>query len=120
MFDLIISNCVINLVEDKENIIKQVRRMLKPGGEFYFSDVYSDRRIPAGLKSDPVLHGECLGGALYHKDFERMASRAGFADPMVVSKRIIDITNEEIKNLTGNITFYSITYRLWKLEGLEE
>ena len=118
--DLIISNCVINLVEDKESIIKQVRRMLKPGGEFYFSDVYSDRRIPAGLKSDPVLHGECLGGALYYKDFERMARRAGFADPRIVSKRIIGITNEEIKNLTGNITFYSITYRLWKLERLED
>ncbi len=118
--DLIISNCVINLVPDKESIIKQVWRMLKPGGEFYFSDVYSDRRIPGKLKTDPVLHGECLGGALYYKDFERMAKRAGFADPRVVSKRVIDITNEEIKEIAGNITFYSVTYRLWKLEGLED
>ena len=118
--DLVISNCVINLAEDKESIIKQVWRMLKPGGEFYFSDIYSDRRIPGGLKKDPILHGECLGGALYYKDFERIARKVGFADPRVMSKRSIDITNEEIKNLTGNIVFYSITYRLWKLEGLED
>lgn len=118
--DIVTSNCVINLVEDKEAAIKQVYDLLKFGGEFYFSDIYSDRRIPDGIKKDPVLYGECLGGALYFKDFERIARRCGFTDPRVVSKRTIDITNEEIRKLVGNITFCSITYRLWKLEGLED
>jgi len=118
--DLVISNCVINLVEDKETIIRQIYEMLKPGGEFYFSDIYADRRIPEALKKDPVLHGECLGGALYDKDFVRIARKTGFADPRVMSRRRIDISNEEVRDRVGNIRFSSITYRLWKIEGLED
>lgn len=47
--DCIISNCVINLSSDKEKCFREVWRVLKPGGEFYFSDVFSDRRIPESL-----------------------------------------------------------------------
>jgi radical SAM/Cys-rich protein len=118
--DIVISNCVVNLIEDKEGVIRQVYRILKDGGEFYFSDIYSDRRLPKDVRKNPVLYGECLGGALYWKDFERIARKAGFLDPRVVSKRVVKIDNEEIKELVGNVIFYSITYRLWKLEGLED
>ena len=118
--DLVVSNCVVNLVEDKECLLRQVYRTLKFGGEFYFSDIYTDRRLPKGLRTDPALYGECLGGALYWKDFERISRKVGFADPRVASKRTVDISNEEIKGLVGNVTFYSITYRLWKLAGLED
>lgn len=118
--DTVISNCVINLVEDKEPVIREIFRMLKFGGEFYFSDIYADRRIPDHLRRNHVLYGECLGGALYYNDFERIARSAGFFEPRIVSKRTVDITNEEILKLVGNITFYSITYRLWKLKGLDD
>jgi arsenite methyltransferase len=118
--DLVISNCVINLVEDKESVIKQIHAMLKPGGEFCFSDIYTDRRVPEALQKDPVLRGECLGGALYEKDFVRIARKAGFADPRVMSRRSIGISNEEVKERIGNIRFSSVTYRLWKIEGLED
>ncbi|MEW6571859.1 MAG: arsenosugar biosynthesis radical SAM (seleno)protein ArsS [Nitrospirota bacterium] len=118
--DLIVSNCVVNLIEDKEQLMHQIFRILKDGGEFYFSDIYADRRAPEHIRKNPVLYGECLGGALYWKDFERIARKAGFIDPRVVSKRVVDISNEEIIKLIGNITFYSITYRLWKIEGLED
>jgi SAM-dependent methyltransferase len=118
--DIVISNCVINLVEDKERVLRQVFAALKPGGEFYFSDIYADRRVPGPVRKDPVLYGECLGGALYEKDFEGAAKRAGFVDPRVVSKRSIGISNEEIKERIGNIRFSSVTYRLWKIEGLED
>lgn len=118
--DLVISNCVVNLIEDKERVIKQIYKILSQGGEFYFSDIYADRRLPEGMKKNPLLYGECLGGALYWKDFERIARKAGFIDPRVVSKRVVDIKNEEIQKLIDNVTFYSITYRLWKIEGLED
>ncbi|MBT8421751.1 MAG: methyltransferase domain-containing protein, partial [Gammaproteobacteria bacterium] len=59
-FDLIISNCVINLAVDKLAVLRSAHRLLRPGGEMYFSDIYADRRIPAALKEDPVLYGECL------------------------------------------------------------
>jgi arsenite methyltransferase len=118
--DLVVSNCVVNLIENKENLMSQVFRILKDGGEFYFSDIYADRRAPEHIRKNPVLYGECLGGALYWKDFERLSRKAGFIDPRIVSKRVVEISNEEIKKLIGNVTFYSITYRLWKIKGLED
>lgn len=118
--DLIVSNCVINLIEDKESVLRQIYKVLRDGGEFYFSDIYSDRRLPAEIRKDPVLYGECLGGALYWKDFERLAKKTGFNDPRIISKRIVDINNPEILKLVEGITFYSITYRLWKIQGLED
>jgi SAM-dependent methyltransferase len=118
--DLATSNCVLNLVEEKEIVLKQVYEALTFGGEFYFSDVYADRRTSEEIRTNPVLYGECLGGALYYKDLQRMARRAGFFDPRIVSKRGITIEDEGIRALTGNVNFYSITYRLWKLEGLED
>jgi SAM-dependent methyltransferase len=117
--DLVTSNCVVNLAEDKEVILQQVYNVLQSGGEFYFSDVYADRRIPDSVKTNEILYGECLGGALYYRDFERIANKVGFADPRVVVKQLIPLNNDAVKKLVGNITFYSITYRLWKLEGLE-
>jgi ubiquinone/menaquinone biosynthesis C-methylase UbiE len=118
--DLITSNCVLNLLEDKKLVLKQIYKLLKNGGELYFSDVYSDRRIPDHIRKNEVIYGECLGGALYYKDFVRFSRTAGFADPRIVSRREIKIDNEKIKNITGNIKFYSITYRLWKINGMED
>jgi arsenite methyltransferase len=118
-FDIIVSNCVINLSPDKESVLNQAWRLLKPGGELYFSDVYSDRRVPQHLVADPVLYGECLSGALYWNDFINLAKKSGFADPRLVEDRPLTIDNTEIENLIGHIGFYSATYRLFKLEGLE-
>ncbi len=118
--DLVVSNCVVNLVEDKESVLREIYRILRNGGEFYFSDIYADRRIPEHLRKEPVLYGECLGGALYIKDFERIAKKTGFKDPRIVSKRVVNITDRGIIKLTGNITFYSVTYRLWKIPELED
>lgn len=118
--DVVISNCVLNLLEDKEAVLHKVFDLLKYGGELYFSDVYADRRLSPQIKNHQVLHGECLGGAMYTNDFIRAARRAGFIDPRVMNSREIEITDPAIKQLTENARFYSVTYRLWKLENLEE
>jgi SAM-dependent methyltransferase len=118
-FDVIVSNCVINLSEDKNAVLEQACRLLKPGGEMYFSDVYSDRRVPAALTKDPVLYGECLSGALYWNDFINLAKRNGFTDPRLVTDRPLAIGSSEIEKKIGHINFYSATYRLFKLDGLE-
>jgi len=115
-FDIIVSNCVINLSPDKEAVLKQAYRLLKPGGELYFSDVYSDRRIEQELVNNPVLYGECLSGALYWNDFQNLAKKCGFADPRLVEDRPLTIENTEIEQLVGHIRFYSATYRLFKLD----
>ena len=117
--DIVTSNCVINLLEDKRDILKKVFKLLKYGGEFYFSDVYSNRRLPEHIKKDKILHGECLGGALYANDFVRYAIEAGFIEPRVVSSKEIEITDAQMKKVIGKTKFYSITYRLWKIEDLD-
>ncbi|GIX23551.1 MULTISPECIES: methyltransferase domain-containing protein [Caldimonas] len=118
-FDVIVSNCVVNLSPDKPAVLAGVQHLLKPGGEFYFSDVYADRRVPAAVKSDPVLYGECLGGALYWNDFLTLAKDAGFADPRLVSDRPLTITDPALAGRIGSVRFFSATYRLFKLDGLD-
>lgn len=118
-FDVIVSNCVINLSPDKDAVLNGVQRLLRHGGEFYFSDVYADRRVPESVRNDPVLYGECLGGALYWNDFLRLAQRHGFIDARLVEDRPLAITDPDLAARTGNIGFYSATYRLFKLDGLE-
>ena len=118
-FDLIVSNCVINLVADKPSVFRAAHRLLKRGGEIYFSDVYADRRVPEALLNDPVLHGECLSGALYWGDFLKIAKEAGFEDPRLVTDRPLAIQDGEVASKLEGIKFFSATYRLFKLQGLE-
>lgn len=117
--DLVISNCVLNLSPDKGRAFREIFRVLKPGGELYFSDVFADRRIPAPLARDPVLLGECLGGALYVEDFRRLMAASGCRDARVVSRAPLALTHPEIERKAGFIRFASMTIRAFKL-GLED
>lgn len=114
--DVVVSNCVINLSPDKEAVFREIFRVLKPGGELYFSDIFADRRIPSPLKDDPVLHGECLGGAMYTEDFRRLLSRIGCADYRQTSAAAVTIDNPEIEARIGMANFTSVTVRAFKLE----
>jgi len=118
--DVVISNCVINLSPNKEKVFSEIFRVLKPGGELYFSDVFSDRRIPENLKNDPVLYGECLSGAIYLEDLRRLFEDMGCPDYRVFSSRKIEISDREIKAKLGLIKFYSVTVRAFKLNSLED
>lgn len=118
-FDIVVSNCVLNLCTDKTAVLEQVHRLLKPGGEFYFSDIYADRRLPLALQSDPVLYGECLAGALYWNDFVALAKTAGFADPRLVEDRPLTIDNDALAQRVAPARFHSATYRLFKIAELE-
>lgn len=113
--DLVVSNCVTNLSPDKRRVFSEIFRVLKPGGELYFSDVFADRRIPAELQKDPVLLGECLGGALYKEDFRRLMSDLGCNDFRVVSNSKIELSHEEIEKRIGFVNFQSITFRAFKI-----
>lgn len=114
--DLIVSNCVTNLSPDKPRLFKEIFRVLKPGGELYFSDVFADRRIPMPLTKDPVLLGECLGGAMYKEDFRRVMYNLGCKDFRVLSNTPISLNSPEITNKIGMVNFSSVTFRAFKLD----
>jgi len=118
-FDVIVSNCVINLCTDKLAVFDAAHALLKPGGEFYFSDVYADRRLADDLKNDPEAHGECLAGALYWNDFLTLAKASGFADPRLVTDRPLEIGSPTLQQKLAPAIFHSATYRLFKIQGLE-
>ncbi|GAB5436432.1 methyltransferase domain-containing protein [Falsiruegeria mediterranea] len=118
-FDIIVSNCVVNLATDKGAVLRGAHHLLKPGGEMYFSDVYADRRVPKTMAEDEVLYGECLSGALYWNDFLSIAKASGFADPRLVTHRPLTIENPELEARVAPLKFLSATYRLFKLSELE-
>ena len=113
--DVVVSNCVLNLVPDKRRAFAETLRVLKPGGELYFSDVFSDRRLPRELLADPVLLGECLAGALYVEDFRRLLGDLGVADARVCARSPIALTDAAIEQRIGFARFESITWRAFKL-----
>lgn len=114
--DVAVSNCVINLSPEKRRVFSEIFRVLKPGGELYFADVFSGRRVPKNLAEDPVLVGECLGGALYTEDFRRLLVEIGCPDYRVVICRRIALQNRDIESRAGNVPFYSMTVRVFKLK----
>ena len=118
--DVVVSNCVINLSPDKQAVFHEIMRVLKPGGELYFSDIFADRRIPVQVQNDPVLYGECLGGAMYIEDFRRLMTRLGCPDYRITAAAPISIDNPELEARIGMIGFSSLTVRAFRLDGLED
>lgn len=114
--DVVISNCVLNLSPDKPAVFSEIFRVLKPGGELYFADVFADRRVPERFQDDQVLHGECLAGAMYREDFRRLIRGLGCLDSRVLSSRRIALGSPEIEAMIGMIGFSSVTVRAFKLE----
>jgi len=114
--DVVISNCVLNLSTDKARVFAEILRVLKPGGELFFSDVYADRRIPGALLDDPVLRGECLSGALYMEDFRRLLLAQGVADYRITARSPVPLLDADIEARIGMVNFESITVRAFKLD----
>lgn len=118
--DVVTSNCAINLSPNKKRVFAEIFRVLKPGGELLFSDVFTDRRVPASFAHDPVLLGECLAGAMYIEDFRRLLNSLGRLDHRVVACSAIALDNPLIEAAVGVTRFYSTTIRVFKLESLED
>jgi SAM-dependent methyltransferase len=117
--DVVVSNCVVNLSPRKDLVLAEVARVLRRGGELRISDVVADRRLADVLREDPLLHAECLGGALYEHDFLDLARAKGFLDPRTLARSEIRVTDAELARRVGAARFFSLTLRLFALPGLE-
>jgi SAM-dependent methyltransferase/DNA-binding transcriptional ArsR family regulator len=118
--DVVISNCALNLAADKRRVFAEIHRVLKPGGELLFSDVFASRRLPADVAADPLLIGECLGGALYVEDFRRLMASVGWPDYRILRRSEVTIGHPYAELLVGPTTFWSLKVRAFKLDGLED
>jgi SAM-dependent methyltransferase len=86
--DVIISNCVINLAADKDKVLREALRVLKPGGRFAVSDVVTRGKIPADIKRSVELWVGCIAGALDEGDYIAKLSAAGFENPTIEPTRV--------------------------------
>ena len=85
--DVIISNCVINLSADKDQVLREAFRVLKPGGRFAVSDVVVDGVLPKSIRADMEAYVGCVAGALESNDYIDRLARAGFADASIEPTR---------------------------------
>ena len=85
--DVIISNCVVNLSPDKDRVLREAYRVLKPGGRLAIADIVAHRQMPAALKRSLELWAGCVAGALVDEEYRQKLAAAGFADIEIESVR---------------------------------
>lgn len=93
-YDVVISNCVLNLVPDKKKAFAEINRVLKPGGHFCISDVVLDGELPEALKADAVLYAGCVSGALPKVEYLGIIQNAGFTGIQIQKERRIDLPDD--------------------------
>ena len=86
--DVIISNCVINLAADKDRVLREAFRVLKPGGRFAVSDVVTRGAVPAQIRESMLLWVGCVAGALEENEYRQKLAAAGFEAIDIESTRI--------------------------------
>jgi SAM-dependent methyltransferase len=85
--DVIISNCVINLSPDKQQVYDEAYRVLKPGGRLAVSDIVATTELPQSVKDDLNLHSSCISGASLVNELHRMLEKSGFTDIRIKPKK---------------------------------
>lgn len=113
--DLVVSNCVLNLVHDsdKEQLIEEIFRVVKPGGRVAISDIVSDEDSPEHLKNDPELWSGCISGALTENDFLQAFVDAGFVAAN------LDKWGDEPWQVVEGIEYRTVTITAVKPEATE-
>jgi len=92
--DVIVSNCVLNLVPDKEKVIKEIFRTLKPGGHFSISDIVLNGTLPAGLKESAELYAGCVSGAIQKSEYLNAIHETGFSNVTIQKEKKIEVPDE--------------------------
>ncbi|MFZ4591853.1 MAG: arsenite methyltransferase [Ignavibacteria bacterium] len=92
--DVIISNCVLNLVPDKVKAFTEIYRVLKPGGHFSVSDVVASGELPDSIKSGAELYAGCVSGAIGKEEYLGIIEETGFDNIRVQKERVIEIPDD--------------------------
>ena len=92
--DVIVSNCVLNLVPNKEKVINEIFRVLKPGGHFSISDIVLAGDLPMALKQDAEMYAGCVAGAIQRADYLQHIEDAGFQNITLQKEKPITIPDD--------------------------
>jgi SAM-dependent methyltransferase len=117
--DVIVSNCVLNLVPNKDGVFKDMYRVLKPGGHFSISDVVLEGTLPEGLRKDAEMYAGCVSGAIQKEVYLELIKANGFENITIQKEKPIVIPDDILKNYlsieqmqsfkTGSSGIFSIT-----------
>lgn len=117
--DVIVSNCVLNLVPNKNNVFKEIYRVLKPGGHFSISDVVLIGALPESLRKDAEMYAGCVSGAIQKDDYLQLIIDNGFEGMVVQKEKAIHIPDDILSQYlnetqlsdfrNGNTGIFSIT-----------
>lgn len=118
-FDVVISNCVLNLVPDKQKAFSEIYRLLRPDGHFCISDVVTTGKLPEGLKEAAEMYAGCISGATEKQEYLKIIEKQGFSQieickekPIVIPDKVLSgYLNESELNQFENsgAGIYSIT-----------
>lgn len=117
--DVVVSNCVLNLVPNKFNVLKEVYRVLKPGGHFSISDIVLEGELPAQLRQAAEMYAGCVSGAIQKQVYLELITATGFTNVTVQKEKIITIPDDILLNYISkeeielfkksNMGIYSVT-----------
>ncbi len=97
-FDVLLSNCVLNLVPDKQKAFAEMYRVLRRGGHFCISDVVTAGQLPEGLKNDATMYAGCVSGALDREEYLAIVRKAGFTNISIHKEKAIQIPENVLQN----------------------
>ncbi|MCG8573943.1 MAG: arsenite methyltransferase [Flavobacteriales bacterium] len=126
--DVVISNCVLNLVPNKEKAFSETYRVLKPGGHFSVSDVVLKGELPDALKNDAEMYAGCVSGAIQGDDYLAIIQKSGFSEITVQKQKVVNLPDEildryltdaeKLKFQNGEIGIFSVTVYAQKPETM--
>lgn len=95
--NVIVSNCVLNLVPDKDAVFKEIYRVLKPGGHFSIADVVLAGTLPDGLKKSAEMYSGCVAGAIQQETYLELIRQNGFKDVTIQKEKMINLPTDILK-----------------------
>lgn len=96
--DVIVSNCVLNLVPNKDGVFKEIYRVLKPGGHFSISDIVLIGQLPASIKNVAGMYSGCVSGAIQKQVYLELIENNGFTNTTIQKEKVIIIPDDILQN----------------------
>jgi len=128
--DVVVSNCVLNLVPNKQKVIAEIARVLKPGGHFSISDIVLMGNLPSALKNDAEMYAGCVAGAIQKSEYLELIENQGFQNIQIQKEKPINIPDDillkylssgEVKAFNKGATgIFSITVYAEKQAAMQE